>query len=347
MQKGLGASALGTSVYIIDAAAEIIALAFRVPKTGNVQGIEAMIGAVGNTLDGGTRFSLQNLSAGIPDGTPDQSITSAPNTPAGAGWYNPGNFGSVRAVTRGEELAMVIDNPSFTAGDSLTVSNLLYAVSGYAGFPYGVSAAGKQLQSVPSMALRYDDGSYGYLGPECWALSSIGNFTLNTGTTPDEAGLAFTPNLASRLGAVMFTGTVAAGADWDIVVYDSGGSVLATQSCDDANTASTGTLFHSHTLDAPVDLTAGSLYRVVLKPTTANSMTLAYGVFNSLGLMDTADGGQAYYATGRADAGAWTNYNNGSDGYRRPRMFLRFEGFDTAGGGGLIVHPSMGGGMRG
>lgn len=346
MQKALGASALATNVYVMDATGEYVAMVIRAPKGGNLQGFECMVGAVGNVLDNGTTFSFQDvdLTTGLPDLVRDQFVTTAASTPAAAGWYNPGNFNATRAVSRGDLVAMVIENPTFTAGDSLSISHLLAAVSGLQGFPYGVNVTGtKQLQSVPVFALRYDDSTYGFLGSECWAISSIGTWTANTGTTPDEVGLAFTLPFPARLSSVMFTGSVAASADWDIVLYDSSSNVLATQSCDDDVTGSTGSIFHSHTFDAAVELAGGSLYRVALKPTTANSITLPYGVFNSLPLMDTVEGGQAFYGTSRTDAGSWTNYNNGTDGYRRPRMYLRFDAFDDGQTGGGMTLLGTGG----
>ena len=44
--------------------------------------------------------------------------------------------------------------------------------------------------------------------------------------------------------------------------------------------------------------------------------------------------------TQRTDAGAWTDYDNGTDGYRIARMFVLVNGFDDgtgSGGGGVPI----------
>ena len=337
--KALGSSALSNTIYVIDATGEVAVMVIRCPKAGNLQGFEAMIGTVTNAFDNGVRFSFQDvdLATGLQDGVVDQFVTTAGGTPAAAWWLNPGNFNATRAVAMGDLVALVIDNPTFTAADSIAISHRLYD-GNYSGFPYGISATSlKNIASVPVFALRYDDGTYAFLGGEIWANSSVSSVTANTGTTPDEYGIALTPTATMRLARVACTMSVAASADYDLVVYDSSNNVLTTQSCDDDVVASTGSLVQDHLLDTKITMTAGSLYRVVIKPTTANSLTIPYAVFPSLALMDTAEGGQAWYSTGRTDAGAWTNYNNSSDGFRRPRIYLNFDGFDDGLGDGSLA----------
>lgn len=336
--------AINTSTFVMDASGEQAVLVFRVPKTGNLQGFGAYFGAVGNVPNNGLKFSFQsvNLTTGQASGTilgatAGAHATTAANTPASAGWSDPGNFGEVVAVTRGDVVAAVIAFASFTASDSVTVGGLSGA-SFQRGFPYGISVlTTKNTNLIPIVAIRYDDGTYVDVVHDGWAVTAHNQTSVNTGTTPDEMGLAFQVPFPCKLRAVLATLSIAAGADYDIVVYDSDGTTaLATQSIDGDVTSATNTMFHEHYLDADVTLAANTVYRVVVKPTTVTSLTFHDNSFNGLALMDTVEGGQSWYLTARTNAGAWTDYNSGT--FRKPRLALLLNGFDDgAGGGGTTI----------
>jgi hypothetical protein len=332
--------ALNASTYLMDATSEQAVLVFRAPKAGNLQGFGAYFGAVGNQPNNGLKFSFQSVSltTGLSTGTilgatNGAHATTAANTPNAAGWTDPGNFSEVAAVSRGDLLAAVIAFSSFSASDSVTVGGLV--VNNFVrGFPYGLTVTGtKNTNVVPIFGIRYDDGTYVDVIHDVWAVTGLNSTSINTGTTPDEMGMAFQVPFPCTLKAVMVTLQVAAGANYDIVVYDSDGTTaLTTQSVDGDLTSSTATVFHEHYLDADVSLLANTTYRVVIKPTTATSLVFMDHSFQNLALMDTSEGGSAWYLTARTDAGAWTNYNSGT--FRKPRISLLLNGFDDATGGG-------------
>jgi hypothetical protein len=329
--KSTGSVAIDTTTFLMDAAGEYTALIGRVPKAGTLTRFEAFIAAVGNAPDNGLRFSFQgvSLTTGLPDAVITQSITTAVNTPAAAGWLNPGDFGASRTVARGDLLALVVDIPTFVAGDSVTVGGTTYLASAV-NFPYSARITGtKSGTTLPLVGLRYSDGTFAYLGPDIWAMQSIGASNIGTTSTPDEAGLAFTVPVPCRLAGVQLAvATGAAGRDYEIVIYDAANTVLLTQACDADVVAVTTTALHTHLLTSPITLTPNVVYRVIMKPTTTGLVGLNYAAFNALALMDSAEGGRDWYLTTRTDAGAWTDFNSGT--FRKPRISLLFDAFDDA-----------------
>jgi len=262
---------------------------------------------------------------------------------------NPGNFNADRSVVLGEQVAAVIEFSSFVAGDSLAVSSLPFAIAGFAGFPYGVANGTKQTIQMPVIMPRYSDGSFAPLGPGIWGIQQVTSLVINQGSSIDEYGLAFTPAFPQRLGGVQYTAAVAAGADHDIILYDALDSALDTINVLATDCSTTGFAFHTRSFPNAPTLLAGSLYRVVIVPTTANSVTVSYSVFNSVALLGTVPGGLTYYATGRGNSGPWTDFNNTTDGIRRVQMSLRADGFDlgTGGSGGGGMHLVGSGGLAG
>lgn len=329
---------INASTLVIDATGEYVALICRVPKTGTLTRFEAPFSAVSNAPDNGLRFSFQDvdLTTGLPDGVVDQFATTAAGTPSAPGWVNPGDFNATRSVTRGDLIACVIDAPSFTAGDSVAVggttrtSDLL--------FPYGVSATGtKQQFTIPMFGLRYDDGTYEAPCTEVWPATSNTDRTVSSSTTPDEYGIAFQlpfPFKLSEIGIFMLVGT---NADYTVYVYDASDNVLASIAVDGSVTSSTSARRYSmHYLSTEITGAANTLYRVTFKPGTTTSHQLTEYTFASLALMGAVEGGSNWYSTGRKSGGAWTNYNNSTDGFKRCRISLNFTAFDdgTAVGGG-------------
>ena len=345
-------ASINISTYTLDASGEKCVLVVQAPKTGNIEGIETYIAAVGNAPDNGIRFSIQAVDgAGDNDGTPIQSVTTAGGTPSAAGWLDPGDLSAVIAVTKGDLLAIVVDTPSFTAADSLSIGGSVTSTD--YGFPYGISATSTRQNNVlPIFALRYDDGTYPALLPEAWAVRQVTSVAFDTADTPDEFGGSFEfpfPATLSGVAVQLRPTSGTAGNSYDIVVYDSDGTtVLHTQSVD-SDVASTANQFRAqHILfSANVPLSENTKYRVVVKAASATIVVaVAYTVFNSLALMDTVTGGQDVYATQRTDAGAWTDFNNVTDGFRKARISLLLTGFsDGAGGSGGGIRLAGRGGL--
>jgi hypothetical protein len=338
-------TSLGVATYVMDASGEICAYIFEAPKTGNLTRFEANVAVLGNAFNNGLRFSFQDVSltTGLPDGVVDQFATIASGSQA-TGWADPGDFDAPRAVTKGDLLCAVVDNASFTAADSITMTNMSGSLGGtiQRAFPYAISATNTKNSSanLPIIALRYDDGSYVPIyGTAPWV--SIGSTSYDTGTTPDEIALAYTPPVPFRAYGLRWIGAVPAAGNYDAVLYDSGGGVIASASFDGDVTGTTGNRWNDCIFDATVDLAVGSEYFATIKPTTTNNLTIFHGVLPGLAYFDALPGGQAAFMAQRTDAGAWTKYNNGTDGYRRAFITLRGtyldNGASAGGGGGFII----------
>lgn len=343
---------LSTSVYVMDASGELAALCFRVPRTGTIDRFGAIV-AISNTPDNGLRFSFQDLVNGLPDGVVDQFAT-VPSGSLASGFVDPGAFDASRSVTRNDPLALVVDFPSFVAGDSVTVQSTTNGNNGsWGGFPLGVSVTNtKNGINLPQMYLHYtDDG--GIWVPASVLISpytTLTTLSMDTGTSPDEAGMAFTLPYPCTLDRVIVSlNMTAAGSDFDLILYDDADNILSTASHDGDNISSTAAQRELELLlDEEIDLSAGSLYRIVIKPTTLTNVALAFGTIPST-IFSIAPGAGLAYLTARVDGGAWTNFNNGTDGYRLPTISLGISAWDDGEQtpSARSWFPVMGGGGRG
>lgn len=349
-----------TTTYTIDASTEVCVLVAQPPKTGNIDKFAAIIQAVGNAPDNGLRFSLQGVSAttGLQDGSILSSGNAYATVASGSvttGWLDPGTFAASYAVTRGgDPIAFVMDFPTFVSGDSVTVRGIAPALgNAITNLPYGISAV-STLQSirVPMIFAHYDDGTWVSLNdhilPFTGLQTEIGFRNIDA---QDEIGAGFILRQMGRLEEIKFWMAIqTSGANFDLVLYDSSNAVVTSKSFDGNRLSMSGSNFGhiDWVLPSAQELTPGSTYRVVLKPTTATDyVRIAY--FTPPTPAITLVPGQMadLWLTARADAGAWTNYNNGTDGYRHPIVSFGFSGFnDSAGaGGGLLRHPGMAGGL--
>lgn len=323
-----------STVYQINASGEYAAIVGQWPRTGNVDRIIVHVGVIGVAPVNGTRVSLQDIDAsGLPDGTADQSATiSAGSLAVGV---NEVTLGASRAVTRGQFGAAVVDIPSFTAGDSINIAYNTLKTSTH--FPYGVQVVGTKNQTnLPYIWLRYSDGVYASFHQELWGVSAFNSVVLETDRTPDEYGTAFSAAAPFSFSKVAIQLYVVSGTTYDIVVYDSSNTVVATLTMDsDLNTATASYRYLYGMFASDVQYPGGNVvWRVVVKPSSDTlQQRVAYWEMASLAYFDTI-AGQNVFGTGRTDGGAWTNYNNGTDGYRFTKIHLGINGFDDATGGG-------------
>ena len=317
--------AVGTTAYLIDATGEKAVCVCHAPKIGNIDRFDFNVAAVTNSPDNGLRASLQgvDLATGQNNGT----ILGATNNAFAlyahtvtTGWKS-SNFGEVAAVTRGQLLACVLDLPTFVASDSLSLSSLNLNTNA-CGVPYGISVTGTKLATqLPLLALHYTDG-YVPVSPWLPGLNTLANITYNSTTgVADEWGLAFKIAAPCMLNAVGLTITVVAGADFELVVYDAANNILSTTVHDGDVTGLTTQAGFTIPVQTELELAANTLYRVTVRPTTANNISMQYMTFASLDLMDTAEGGRDWYMTSRLNqSGPWTDYNSGT--FRRPHFSL-------------------------
>ena len=303
-----GALAASSNVTL-DSSGEKFCLIFRVPQSGTLDGFEIQLGTVTQAPASGLRFSFQDCDTSvvpaIPDGTQDQysDVTSGITSSA---WLASGTMS--RSVTRGDLLACVIEFVSFAASDSVVILRT-------AGFEVVIDSeySGNQVGgtwgmsgSRPLFALRYSGGVYvPILGQLPWtaqALTAIGG--INSGSTPDEYAMKIVaPHGAKTCGFVAYSDIDAA---TDVVLYDSGGTALATKSLVSNQRINNATVRISGFWDSDVVLTSGATYYLAIKPTSGSNIAVRYWAVNAAAIMAAAPGGSAYTYATRTDAGAWT-----------------------------------------
>lgn len=287
----------------------------------------------GSTL----RVSLQDVDTANgpvirPDGTADQSVTIA-NADAGFAsnlWYT-ATLGASRTVNYGDLLAVVFDWASAVSGDSVVITGFsgssAASNAGAAGHQNCCVLFAASAWSVISMStnviLEFSDGTFGTLGGSI-PVSALGTIGFNSGSTPDENALEFQVPFTCEVDGAWVMANVAAGADFDIVLY-SGTTALATVSID-ANAIQANAARFLRTSFPKLTLNANTTYRLAVKPTTANNVTLYYRDVAASGHRAVTPLGTTAQLNSRTDAGSW----GAGTATRIPWMGIRISGIDTA-----------------
>lgn len=316
-----------------------IAWIIQIPKTGNLGGIEFYVGFASAPSD--VKFSFQDVSAtGIPDGVVDQYRVVTGGSIA-AGWLSVAdltsdgtNGGSRRAATQGDYLAVVMEWDSVQSGQVWQYGLGNNGSAHQIAVPYYCADSGAGFARLgdggifPSLALRYEDGSYAPLMGRCWPIATCATETYNSGSTPDERGLIFQVPAALRAcGAWLLLNLT---ANLDVVLYDSDGTTPLATCTLDADISRNGqpnvrTVF----FPASVELAAATSYRLAVKPSSGSNVSIYTFTVGSAGVLDAIPGGQTWHYTARTDAGAWSETTT-----TRPWIGLLIDGVETGGGGG-------------
>lgn len=313
-----------------------IGIVVQVPKSGTLDGIELYSGFVSSPS--AITASFQDVtSAGLPDGTLDQYRSLA--SPA-AGWNvwdsmtdTGAGGGNRRTVTAGDWIAIVLQWTSTQSGQfwhySVTNNGSAWQVAPRWITDTGAGFAASGQGNFSSIVLRYADGTYAPVGNPhtCWPFTTGTTHTFNSGSTPDERGVIWTPPLTVSVAGLwaLFN----ASANCDFVLYDTDGSTpLTTLTLDADYVKGSGPLVTQLLFPAPITLTGGSTYRLVAKPGGSN-VSLYSMTANAAAILAAVAGGTAMHGTSRTDAGAWTNTTT-----QRYWMGFLLAGVDTASGGG-------------
>ena len=325
------------AALVIDATGEKVAFIFQAPKTGNLWKVRFRTSTVatGDVL----KVSFQNVDAttGDPDGTPDQyRLITVANGDDNV-WLTTGivssdgtDTGSLRAVTRGEWLAIVIEFNSYVAGNIQILSSGVSLLPNNGGYADHYTSSWSKQSTIGCATALYDDGSIAYtptLSPGVNASTS--SFASNT--TPDEYALKFSLPVPFTVGGAF--AAVDLDGNADLVLYDSdGSSVLASASFDSDQRQGTGVNNMTALFSSEIALLANTYYYLAVKPTTTTGVTGRYSDVSAAADFDAFPGGQTMYWSQRTDAGAWADTTT-----RRPRISLLITkvGNDAGGGGGM------------
>ena len=262
----------------------------------------------------GATLSLQNVSTAAgapiqPDGTPDQTV--AVTLPGTAGWFKSNALSATRSVNKGEMLAVVLE---FNGGGRLGADTIIVQNIEQVG-PVGRSLnAGLSLFTAswvietchPCILLEFDDGTFGrILGG--YPSSTKATHTYNSGSASDEYALRVDPPVSMEVdGFWMLAKPAANTADFDVVLYEDS-TTLETVSFD-ANAIDTADIRVLRGAFQTVrTLRPGKIYRLSLKPTTANNVSLYSLTMDAAAHRQALPGGEAVARSDRADGGAWTD----------------------------------------
>ncbi len=333
--------------YPMDATGEQIAFIFKIPKSGTITTLSIRTGAV--TVTDTLKLGLYTVdTSNNPTTTAYGSMTAGTQAlPASNTWYDV-TLGGNCTATAGDVVALVIEFNSYVAGN-LNIATLGGTSGSHAnicGFPESrqYTASWAAIPTRPLFALTYSGPSYGFIYG-AYPVSAITETNFNSSSTPDERGLKFSLPFPARLSGFWFNCLVnnVLGAA-DIVLYDTDGTtVLQTCSVDFQKVNATPRMFYFQFATAQA-LSKDVYYRLVIKPTTTTSNAYYSFTVSAAGLLDCFEGGQNFHLTTRTDAGAWTDTTT-----QRPYIGLILDQLDdgVGGGGGLLRHPGMAGGING
>jgi hypothetical protein len=307
-----GAALPATSSIAMTGAAHKAAVIFQAPKAGPLDGV-AWLNGTNGTTSWTMRVSFQDLdSSGNPDGGVDQF--SSVGIPTPLAWNTSGAItsdgtagGTKRTVTQGERLAAVWDFSAYTSG---TTNLLEFSTTGLDNplFPYnaGYTTSWAKNNLTSAFALRYADGSYPPLGPpaQCLPASTSATVAWNSGTTPDEYGLYMLLPFSVQVVGMWMSSTFTAGGDIEIVVYE--GTTQLTRNLVPAAATTAGTHTLIHRFPETLTLTANTVYRMTVAPTTTTNISGSEYTFASATIRSAYDCGAYFSRTERTNLGAFT-----------------------------------------
>lgn len=325
--------AAGANVVLLDAAGEKAGFVFRIPKTGTITKLGFRTGTVTTGVPSpglDIRLETVDLATGNPSGTlwavntngsqivadTDDNIFFVVTLTAGA------------SVTIGQNAAIVVEIPAGGSGNL----NIVVANGGFVSFltypsvlAYTIGVWVKQGLSLPQIAyIEYSDGSTEWCG--LYPITNLNTIGFNSGSNPDERGNIFQVPFPCRIMGACANIYMVAGSDFDIVLYDANNNILESISVDGDLQPTTANRSAVWLFDTPVELLPNTNYRLVVKPTTVNNVTLNGIDVGNASHLDAFELGQLFYRTTRVDAGSWTNTTTGReciwplfDAFARPR----------------------------
>lgn len=322
---------------------DIVAAMCEAPKTGNITKIHYHLRGVTGASSGTITVSLQTIThSGVPaapSGTLWGTSTSGTNTVDPATDDNTTfstTLTNAAAVTRGDRLAACIE---LTTVGGLT----LCQVAGFGdeqalNYPYLLlfAAAAWTLQtSGPVIAFEYDDGTI-LIPPGCIWYSALNTSAVSSSTTPDTYSLRFKPPMPMSIGGGWVWADLDGAQTVRLVTADynqgSGTGILATTTIANDDRGTTSGDIHFFQFPTNVDLDANVWYRLVFESTSGTSSTFYDVQVASAAQAGATKCGADFHLSTAKDPTAnasWTNYDNGTDGYRWPWIGLLAAGFSA------------------
>lgn len=315
----------------------------------NIHRIGFYAGAI--TSAGGTslKCSIQGISHTATPMQPDGTIGGAGNAGfvstafsalTANGWNQLAALGADVTVAFGGELSVVFEPTSFGGADSLVINDMTSnSRNSLCGSILDTAGTWAPANSIPNVILEFSDGTFGTL-MGAWPFSNIGTVSYNTGTNPEVNALEFQLDTPMTVcGAWVIGNPTSATADYEIDLYD-GTSIMANGAIvvdadtvtDAASTRAMMTAFPTGT----TALSAAHTYRLALRPTTVNNVTLVYFDVAAAGHFQAHAGGTAWQFN-TLHAGVWGT----ATATRRPFAGLLVCGTDDGASTGVKLPLMM------
>lgn len=299
----------------------------------NLQQFEVYTGAV--TAGTGTiQFSTQGVSTAVggatPDGTPVKTSTTT-TYPSANSVFNSGNLSSVQAVTRGQQLAVVVEFSLWTSG-SINIRSMGSGIhKPYNAFPnsqaFAAAAWGGPTNYLPLVKLYFDDATIGTLAGGWYGIGSTE--TYNSGSSPLERGNLFQFGMPVEFEAIEVMAGINSGytQNMSLLLYK-GTALQETVTVDGHNSFNTGPLAKRVALSTRYTAAANEAWYVMVKATTAGNIDLGIITVVAAGDLALLPGGtEVQYATFAAGTPTVTST-------KRAMVSLLASGFDGGGGAG-------------
>lgn len=315
--NGLADPSLFGSVGNLSASGHRQAYLFNAPKAGTLHSVEWLNGTVTTARD--LKVSFQDISSAAPDNTIDQyRVVPQASLSTGAWVVPPGpmtsdgtNTGTKRTVTLGETVCVVWQFDS-TVGSLSVFNHIGNGQSVTLGWPCRAfstdSGASWTLQdSLPSLVVKYDDGTYELVSPSTLPLTTFTTRTYNSSSSPDEYAQRFILPFQTILNGIRFYGDC--DGAFDVVLYNAANTAIATRSLSDSDVYQMRETASGREweviFNTPANIAPGAEYRIAIKPTGANNVVVYQANATSQTIRETVD--SAAYISSRTDAGAWTD----------------------------------------
>lgn len=285
--------------------------------------------------------SLQDWSAATaplqPDGTPDQTVTIPNDGSMVAGWYRTAALSANRTVAFGDPLSVVLgfDGAGRLGADSFQISTIDQSSTILqSGCTLKTGGAYAAQSMIANLVLEFSDGTFGTLDSALPFSSTTFSQAFNSGSSPDEYAQLFQfPFPVTVEGAWALIGLAGNSSDYECVIY-SGTSALQTVTVDATQVMSTAGRLAYVTFPVPQVFAANAPFRISIKPTTANNVTVYYRDMASASHRRAWGGGADFAASTRVDAGAWSDVTT-----RQMMIGCRISAGEVGGssGGGPLV----------
>lgn len=312
-------SSLSVSDTVLDAGNEKFGWAVRLDEDATVSKVGFRVGTVttGATVD----VRLETIGAdGLPTGTLFGTNTNGSQVIADTddNTFFLTSLTSSASLSSGDQVAIVIVNPSVSPGTFGVSRSLIGFISNYSLMPYGLADLGggwaqsEIANELLLVALEKSGGGYCRLAGAMGASSAGSTVSLKDDVSPDEAGNRFTVPFRCRCVGIWNYAFLPAGADYQVKLYDGSDNLLASSAVVDGDVpvnSLTRTLSTGFT--SPTVLERNTLYRFTVRSQTVSAaITVRSVAANTNALLGSFPGGASMYRTQRSNNGAWTDTDN-------------------------------------